>query len=141
MPDDLALGPVDFLVVEFPDGTVSADGFGVLLDLVAEDVIRVLDLEFITRGDDGALTAVPEADLPDNAAVRALAGASSGLLDADDLEILAEEIGPRSACAVVVFESSWTATLARDLRAAGAALVGVGYVDPEDLEDSLAAED
>lgn len=140
MPDDLALGPVDFLVIEFPDGRVSGEGFDVLLDLAAKDVIRVLDLEFIGRDADGSLRVLTEADLPDDAALRTLAGADSGLIDADDVALLAEEIGEKSACAVVVFESSWTAALAQGLAEAGSALVGVGYVDIDDLQDSLGAD-
>jgi len=62
-PDGDDLGPMDYLAVEFPSGRITGDGFGVLLDLVDRGVIRILDLEFVTKAPDGSLGVVDVAGL------------------------------------------------------------------------------
>ena len=111
--DDL-LAPVDAVVVEFADGVVTADGFDRLLDLVDRNVIRILDVEFVSKGPDGAqvvavseLPARPELDLS------AWNGSSSGLLDADDIALVGDEIAEGSIAVVVVFENVWVLDLVR----------------------------
>ena len=58
MADELELGPVDYLVIEFPGNKMTGEGFPILVDLVERGIIRILDLAFITRGADGAIDAV-----------------------------------------------------------------------------------
>ena len=91
------LAPVDFIVVEFPDGVPTASGFEQLLDLVDRNVIRVLDLEFIREDGTGVRT-VAVSDLAEHPGVDLAAweGASSGLLDLDDLATIGAEIGDDS---------------------------------------------
>jgi hypothetical protein len=59
MSEDIDLmGPVDYLVVEFPGNKMTGEGFQALIDLVDQGVIRILDLEFVTRRDDGSVAAL-----------------------------------------------------------------------------------
>ena len=138
--DQVLLGPVDFLVVEYPDHHVSAAGLDRVKALADADVIRVLDAELFDADEAGT---VVRHDLADTAGaagaaggepvLRWLADACSDLLDDDDLLVLAGTVAPGASCLVVVFESSWTAALDLDLRAGGARLAATGYVDIDDL--------
>ena len=137
--DDL-LAPVDAVVVEFADGVVTAGGFDRLLDLVDRNVIRILDVEFISKGPDGAqvvgvseLPARPELDLS------AWNGSSSGLLDADDIALVGDEIAEGSIAVVVVFENVWVLDLVANWP--GARVVLDGGVATDDLLGALDARD
>lgn len=134
---DVLLGPVDFVVVEYPGGRVTGAGLTTLLDLADADVVRVLDAEFLTHDADGTLVLLEAADLGDDPALLRLADAYTGLLDDEDLAVLAAGLAPGSSAAVVVVESSWTALLDADLQSHGAHLAAVGYVDLEDLRTAL----
>ena len=137
--DDL-LAPVDVVVIEFADGVVTADGFDRLLDLVDRNVIRILDVEFVSKGPDGAqvvgvseLPARPELDLS------AWNGSSSGLLDADDIALVGDEIAQGSIAVVVVFENVWVLDLVANWP--GARVVLDSGVATDDLLDALDALD
>lgn len=137
--DDL-LAPVDAVVVEFADGVVTADGFDRLLDLVDRNVIRILDVEFVSKSPDGAqvvgvseLPARPELDLS------AWSGSSSGLLDADDIALVGDEIAEGSIAVVVVFENVWVLDLVANWP--GARVVLDSGVATDDLLDALDALD
>ena len=107
------------LVVEFPSGSVTTAGFGVLLDLVERDVIRILDLEFDVAKDDSGV--VRPVDLPDVVSAATgdfspFLGSSSGLLDAEDVRLVGGLIEPGSLAGVLVYESVWAASMAAGLR-------------------------
>jgi hypothetical protein len=127
------LGPVDHLIVEFPAGAVSAQAFGGLVDLVERGLIVVLDLEFVTRPVDGEPELVDLLALTSDPALTPLAGASSGLLDAEDLTAVAEALAPGSVAAVVIFEHVWMAPMLADLTASGGRVVSENRVPVEDL--------
>ncbi|WP_347353115.1 DUF6325 family protein [Intrasporangium sp.] len=135
-PEDL-LGPVDFLVIEFPDGKPSGAGFESVLELSRNDTIRVLDIEFVRHDEQGDLVVLDAAELGSDDRLADLAGAGSGLLDDEDLHTLASLVDASSSAAVVVYENSWTARLAADLEAGGARLAAVGAVDVDDLDAAV----
>lgn len=140
MAEDEQFGPLEVLVVEFPDGTVRGDGFDRLLALADAGLIQVLDLEFVERGGDG-VTAVDPADLRvgDGVDLSPFAGAASGLLDADDRALLIGTLGADSVAAILVYEQLTMEPVVAAWRAAGATIALAGHVEPEDLEDSLDA--
>jgi hypothetical protein len=134
------LAPVDFLVVEFPDGVPGGDGFDRLLDLVDRNVIRVLDVEFVLKDETG-VRAIPVSDLPAQREIDLSVwdGASSGLLDLDDLATIGAEIGDDSLAVVVVFENIWVLDLVNRWSRSGARLVFDGAIPTVDLLDALDA--
>ena len=88
MADDVAeMGPVDYLVVEFPGSRMTGEGFPLLVDLVDRGLIRILDLVFVTKGADGSVAAMEIADLDGDGQLdlAVFEGASSGLIGEDDL--------------------------------------------------------
>lgn len=136
--------PVEYLVVEFPSGPsgqVNAAGFDTLLDLVARDVIRVLDLEFVTKSRDGIVTLVDLSAAVSGASgdLSAFLGASSLLLDQDDLARAGALLEPGSLAGILVYENVWATGMLSAMRRGGARIVSSGEVDPDDLEAALGA--
>jgi hypothetical protein len=138
--DDLdVLGPVEFAVVEFPAGVIDGDGFGELLRLADSGVIRVLDLEFVTRIADGSVVPVSVADVAVGRGVdlSAFDGASSGLVDATDLATLGDSITVGSVAAVLVYEEQVLIPVVAGWHAGGGRLALVGHLEPSDLDEAL----
>jgi hypothetical protein len=136
--DEDLLAPVDVVVVEFADGVVTANGFDRLLELVDRKVIRVLDVEFVSK-DAGGVHVVAVSDLPAGSGLdlSAWIGSSSGLLDADDIAIVGDEIDEGSIAVVVVFENIWVLDLVADWP--GARIVLDGGIAVGDLTEALDA--
>ncbi|MFB7338994.1 DUF6325 family protein [Streptomyces hydrogenans] len=135
------MGPVDFLILEFPGNRMTGEGMTLLLDLVERRVIRVLDLSFIRKDEDGTVTALKVADLDGDGELdlAVFEGASSGLLGEDDLQEAAAVLEAGSSAGILVYENLWAAPLAAALRRGGARMVANGRISPEDLLTSLEA--
>jgi len=134
-----AMGPVSYLIVEFPGNKMTGEGFQALVDLVDRGVIRILDLEFVTRHDDGSVTALSLQELGDKFDVTVFEGVSSGILDQSDYEDAKEAIKPGSSAGILLFENRWATTFVQGLRNGGAELVAAGYIPLADLAASLDA--
>ncbi len=139
MPDEQPLGPVSYLVVQFPGNRMTGEGFPILLDLVDRGLIRILDLVFATRDEDGTLSGLALADLDHDGSLdlAVFEGASSGLLDDSDLADAASVIDPGSSAAILIFENRWATEFTEALRRGGAELVAAGYVPQDALMASL----
>ena len=88
MTDDLdAMGPIDYLIVEFPGSHLTGEGMPLLVDLVDRGIIRILDLVFIRKNLDGTVSGLAVADLDGDGALdlAVFEGASSGLLGPEDI--------------------------------------------------------
>jgi hypothetical protein len=135
-----AMGPVSFLIVEFPGNKMTGEGFQALIDLVDRGVIRILDLEFVTRRDDGSVAALSLQELDSGGFDLALfEGASSGLLDQSDFDGAKDAISPGSSAGILIFENRWATTFVEGLRRGGAELVAAGYIPLDDVAASLDA--
>ena len=126
---DVELGPIDYFVVEWPAGTKpSGEGLPLLVDLVDRGLIRVLDLAFVRKGDDGSVVAVDLNELGDGMELTMFEGASSGLLGQDDYDEAGAAIEPGCSAALLVYENTWAAPFATALRRSGAQLVASGRI-------------
>jgi hypothetical protein len=141
MADEVALGPISYLVVEFPGNKMTGEGLAALVDLVDLGLIRVLDLAFITREDDGSVTAIELRDIDGDGELdlAVFDGAASGMLDADDLNAAGAAVEPGSSAGVLLFENRWAIPFMQGLRNGGAEVVAAGYVPVDDLLASLDA--
>ena len=122
------LGPIDYVVLEWP-GELPTTGEvqPLLLDLVDRGIIRILDIAFLTKGEDGSVSGIDIGDLKQVAAAFAeFEGASSGLLGYDDLQEAAAALDPGTSAAVLVWENRWAAPVAAALRRSGGQLVASG---------------
>ena len=137
------MGPIDYLIVEFPGSRMSGEGLPLLVDLVDRGIIRILDLVFIRKQPDGAVMGIEltggrtdgQTDLS------MFEGASSGLLDQGDIDAAAEAIRPDSTAGLLVYENRWAAPLATALRRGGAQLVGGGRIPVQAIVAALDAAD
>jgi hypothetical protein len=135
------MGPVDYIVVEFPDARTTGDALPRLVDLVDRGIVRILDLVFLRKEADGSVVGIEVADLDGDGDLdlRVFEGATSGLLGRDDLDDAASVIEPGSAAAIVVYENLWAIPFASALRRVGAELVASGRIPVQGLLDALDA--
>ncbi len=139
--DSDALGPVDFLAIEFPGGRLTAAGFERLLSLADQGVVDILDMEFITKDADGKSKKVDvwEFAVPEGVDLSAWAGASSGLLDDSDVSQISGLMQPGSVTVVVIYENRWVLGLVDAWRYDGARLIADGGISADDLVAALDA--
>jgi hypothetical protein len=129
--EDIELGPIDYLVVEFPAGS-NPDGSALhhLVDLTDRGIIRVLDLGFVRRNEDGTVVGININDmgLSGEVDITLFESASSGLLNEEDLSDAGAVLQPGCAAAVLLYENTWAAPFASALRRNGAQLVANGRI-------------
>lgn len=138
---DEELGPIDYLIVEFPGSKMTGEGLPMLVDLVDRGLIRILDLVFVTKEGDGTITMAEIADLDGDGALdlAVFQGARSGLLDESDVNDASDVLEAGSSAAILIYENRWAAPLAGALRRSGAELVARGGVPMDALAASLDA--
>lgn len=124
------MGPIDYLLVEFPGDCRTGEGLPMILDLVDRGVIRVLDLVFVRRNDDGSTVGLKIADLDgdQHLDLAVFEGATSGLLDSDDVRLAGSVVEPGNSAVVLIYENLWAAPLTTALRRGGAQLVASGRI-------------
>lgn len=132
------LGPIDYVAVGFPDGKMGAQVMRRLLDLVDQGVVGVLDIEFLSKTSDGVVAIVASAVATgDGTSLAEFEGASSGLLDADDLTRLGSDLAVGAVAVVIVIENLWMMSLVRSWRDDGAVLLGDGGLSADDVVAAL----
>jgi len=142
MPDDEnALGPISYLIVEFPGSKMTGEGFPALVDPVQRGVIRIIDLLFVTRDQDGTTRRLELRDLDSDGQfdLAVFEGASSGLLDESDVAETGTVIEPGSSAGILVFENRWAIDFVQALRRGEAQLVAAGYIPQDSLVAALDA--
>ncbi|MGW3632727.1 DUF6325 family protein [Streptomyces sp. NPDC005122] len=139
----IEMGPIDYVVVEFPGSRMTGEGFPLLVDLVDRGLIRILDLMFVRKEDDGSVTGLEIADLTGDGALdlAVFEGVSSGLLDDDDIEEAGHALEPGNSAGILVYENLWAAPFATALRRGGAQLVASGRIPMPDVLAALDATD
>ena len=133
------MGPIDYVVLEWPGAQPTGQVAPLILDLVDRGIIRVLDVAFMGKAEDGSVFAMDFPDLDD--AFAAFVGASSGLLSPEDLEEAAAVLEPGTSAAVLIWENSWAAPVAVALRRSGGQLVASGRIPVQGILAALDATD
>jgi len=119
------MGPIDYIVLGWPDGRPDGSEVAPLIvNLVERGIIRVLDIAFASKGADGSVTALDLDHLGADSPFAVFEGASSGLLDFGDIEEAAAALEPGSSAAILVWENTWAAPIAVALRKSGGQLLG-----------------
>jgi hypothetical protein len=137
--DDIEMGPIDYLLVEWPGKQPEGEIAPYLVDLVDRGLIRILDLVFLAKGDDGSIAAMEIADVGGEVAELAIfEGASSGLLDDEDIDEAGTALEPGTSAALLVYENTWAGPFAAAVRRSGGQLVASGRIP---INDVLAALD
>lgn len=123
------MGPIDYLVIEWPGRQPTGEAAPLVVDLVERGIIRVLDLAFIAKGEDGSVTALEISELGEQVEeLKALEGASSGILSDDDTAEAAGALEPGTSAALLVYENRWAAPFASAVRRSGGQLVAFGRI-------------
>ncbi len=137
------LGPVDYIVVEFPGNKFNGDIAPALGDLVDRDLVRVLDLVFVTKDADGAIEGFELGDIDAGIAgeIEKLEIDIAHVLSEDDVISLAAAMEPDSSAALLVWENKWAAPFASAVRHSGGQLVASGRIPIQALIGALEDEE
>jgi hypothetical protein len=138
------LGPVDYLVVEFPAGKADFSGAmaAELEALVARGLVRVLDLLLIRKDLDGSVEVDELRDVDDSdiGQLRTVEAELAMLLAAEDVDAISMALEPGSVAAVLVYENSWAAAFASAVRRSGGQLVANGRIPTQALLAAVGAD-
>ena len=137
-----ALGPVDWIVVEFPGARFKGEIAPILADLEEREIIRVLDLVVLKKDADGTLEffELSDLDASEIGGLRDSEAELAMLLSEDDLVNVANAIEPGSAAAVLVWENTWAAPFGSAVRRAGGQLVASGRIPVQALLAAIEAD-
>jgi hypothetical protein len=140
-----ALGPVDWLVVEFPADKANFSGEMAteLQSLIERELIRVLDLVFIRKNEDGSIDVDELSDVPTDTVGGLLEqeSAMAMLLAEEDVIAVGEALEPNSIAAVLVWENAWAGPFAASVRRAGGQLIDTGRIPTQALLAAVEADD
>ena len=136
------MGPVDYLVIEFPAGKQSFTGEMAteLARLSDAGIIRILDLLIIIKNEDGSIDAMEIDDIEGLDEIRQLESYIAEILAADDVDMLAAAMEPGTVAGVLVWENTWAAPFASAARHAGGQLVATGRIPLQAIAASMEAE-
>ena len=137
------LGPVDFVLIEFPTDRLKGRAAEAVLDLVDRGIIRLYDVMIAGKDENGEAFSV---DLAEAAAEQLggfseLAGARSGLLTDDDLQEAANALEPGRLAVLIVYENTWAAPFVAAAREAGGEMVASARIPAQELMAALDALD
>ena len=139
MTDSEALGPIDWILIEWTNGQPTGEAVPHLLDLVDRGLVRLLDVQFMTKDDSGNAAAIELNDLSEHFAV--FDGASSGILGDEELAEAAEALEPGTSAALLVWENRWAAPFAAAMRRSGGEVVSSGRIPVAAIEAALQANE
>ena len=137
------LGPVDYLVVEFPAGASSFTGEMAteLVALVESGTIRLIDVLILTKDADGSVDAMELSDIADLGPLQAIETELAELLAADDVVNLAAAMDPGSTAGVLIYENLWAAPFASAARRSGGQLIANGRIPIQAIIASIEADE
>ena len=139
---DEELGPIDIVVIGYPaDAPMTGEAAPLLVDLVERGIIRVLDVMFVIKNDDGTFSGFDATDLDDKGVgdFNVFEGASSGLLGDDDAAQAADTIEPGTAAVMIAYENRWAAPFIAAVRRNGGVPIAFERIPVQDVIDALDA--
>ena len=138
-----SLGPIDFIVVEFPANESNFTGEMVeeLLKLVEAGMIRVVDVLILVKDADGVVDAMELSDLDNLGPLEMLAAELAELLAEEDVIHLAAAMDPGSTAGVLIWENLWAAPFAAAARRSGGQLIADGRIPIQAIIASIEADE
>ena len=136
------LGPVDYLVVEFPAGASNFTGemAAELVALVDAGTIRVIDVLILTKDEDGSVEAIELSDIEELGELQAMEAQLAELLAEEDVLHLAACMEPGSTAGVLIWENLWAAPFAAAARRSGGQLIANGRIPIQAIIASIEAD-
>ena len=137
------LGPVDYIIVEFPAGASNFTGEMAkeLLALVDSGTIRVIDILILTKNEDGTVDAMELSDIEELGELQTVEAELAELLAAEDVEHLAAAMDPGSTAGVLIWENLWAAPFASAVRHSGGQLIANGRIPIQAIIASIEADE
>jgi len=137
------LGPVDYVIVEFPAGAANFTGEMAkeLIALVDKGIIRVIDLIILVKDGDGSIDAIELEDIEELGELRTLEAELAELLAEEDVVNLAAAMDPGSTAGVIVYENLWAAPFGSAARRAGGQLIANGRIPTQAILAALEADE
>jgi len=137
------LGPVDYLIVEFPAGHQSFTGEGAaeLVKLHDAGIIRIMDVLILAKDADGSVDAMELSDLPDLGELQRIEAQLAQTLAEEDVEHLAAAMDPGSVAGVLIYENLWAAPFASAMRRAGGQLIANGRIPIQAIIAAVEADE
>jgi hypothetical protein len=137
------LGPVDYVIIEFPAGASNFTGEMAkeLLALVDAGTIRVIDILILTKNEDGSVEAIELSDVPELGELQALEAELAELLAEEDVIHLAAAMDPGSTAGVLIYENIWAAPFASAARRSGGQLIANGRIPIQAIIASIEADE
>ena len=137
------LGPVDYVVVEFPAGASNFTGemADELVALVNSGTIRLIDVLILTKNEDGTVDAMELSDIDELGELQALEAQLADLLAEEDVENLAAAMDPGSTAGVLIWENLWAAPFAAAARRSGGQLIANGRIPIQAIIASIEADE
>ena len=131
---DTEIGPVEYIVLAFPGNRFKGEIVPALAELVENETIRVIDLAFVKKDADGAITTLELDDMDENEAGGLGAYGDVGdLLNEDDLVRAAEALEPNNSAALLVWENTWAAPLSAAIRESNGQLAALVRIPRENV--------
>ena len=137
-----ALGPISYVIVEFPGSKMTGEGLPLLVDLVDRGIIRLIDLVLVKKEVDGTLTRLEIADFDGDGTLdlAVFEGVSSGLIGDDDVSEASSVLEPGNSAGILVYENTWAGPFAAAVRRNGGQLIASGRIPTQALIASMTNE-
>jgi hypothetical protein len=137
------LGPVDFVIVEFPAGAANFTGemADELIKLVDAGTIRIIDILVLVKDADGGVEAMEFEDLEELGPLQVLEAELAELLAEEDVEYLAAAMDPGSVAGVLIYENIWAAPFASAARRSGGQLIANGRIPIQAIIAAIEADE
>jgi hypothetical protein len=137
------LGPVDYVIVEFPAGASNFTGemAAELLGFVDRGIIRVIDVLILTKAEDGSVEATELSDVEELGELETLEAELAELLAEEDVEHLAAAMDPGSTAGALIWENLWAAPFASAARRSGGQLIATGRIPIQSIIASIEADE
>src|SRR6476646_6074025 len=138
-----SLGPLDYIVVEFPAGASNFTGemADELIALVEAGTIRVVDVLILTKNEDGSVDAMELSDIEELGPLQTVEAQLAELLAAEDVEHLAAAMDPGSTAGVLIWENLWAAPFASAARRSGGQLIATGRIPIQAIIAAIEADE
>jgi translation initiation factor IF-2 len=138
----MTVGPIEYLVVAFPGNKFKGEIVPALAELVESETIRILDLVFILKDEEGNVAALELSDLDEGdeaAGMADIAEVDRGLLNEEDIQLAADALENNSSAGLLVFENVWATRFAEAVRNADGVLVANERIPYEIVQAAIAA--
>jgi hypothetical protein len=135
----MTIGPVEYIIVGFPGNKFTGEIAPELAKLIESGTIRVLDLVFIMKDEDGNVASFEFDQHEDLALFADLDGEVGGIISPEDIEYAGEALEPNSSAALLIWEDTWATPFVEAMRNSGGVLIEGSRI-PHDLVESIVTE-